>query len=618
MHNKRWLSICFLLVALIPFFGCKSQPINPNQGFTVTTSVETLNSAGGPGPLAPMPGQLVLGQVVPGTGTAGTVGSYDDHTSLVTLADGSQSAQYYVSNGIAPASWNHYVWVPSDCAIPLPPIQLVNSMGFSNEFGDLGVQTANLSSVDWQCGQNLTSMPGADSRFAFAGSVPASVTLSGQQPFSTQYGMPILYAFTGTGAAPKLAATITASSVSSGGATATFPLGNSLPQGGYFFVTENKNSTGGYDFNSWNLYTIAGSQTIAGNPFGVSVGAQTINYLETNSCVRPAVKTTSSTSITFPAVSLYSSNEVSISGSIIGVGSNPTAIAAYQSLPVTINFGSGCDTGKYTYTGTTRAIVTNSGGNTVTVLDIVNNKVFTTITVGTQPVAIVTAADGSAAYVANYKDNTVSRIDLTTDTVTSTVAVGGSPTSVSLTSAGILWVGGAGFLTQINTSTMAVAGTESVAGKTIIALGYSDSLNELIATSVDTSNNVIADEINPATFQSGGTYTTMASHTISTLGTYTQPSGQIVRAFTSTLANNTSISSILTGAPPLVVQDGWAVVTATPTGFTITDASGHVVLVSETTPSPVTAIAVDAKLNVAYLTMPDSNTMLTVPLPGTN
>lgn len=104
MHNKRWLSICFLLVALIPFVGCKSKPINPNQGFTMTTSIETLNSAGGPGPLAPMPGQLVLGQVVPGTGTAGTVGSYDGHTSLVTLADGSQSAQYYVSNGIAPAS----------------------------------------------------------------------------------------------------------------------------------------------------------------------------------------------------------------------------------------------------------------------------------------------------------------------------------------------------------------------------------------------------------------------------------------------------------------------------------------------------------------------------------
>ena len=70
------------------------------------------------------------------------------------------------------------------------------------------------------------------------------------------------------------------------------------------------------------------------------------------------------------------------------------------------------------------------------------------------------------------------------------------------------------------------------------------------------------------------------------------------------------------GTPPLVVQDGWAVVSATPTGFTITDTSGHTVLVSETTPSPVTGIAVDTNLNAAYLVMPDSNTLLTVPLPG--
>jgi hypothetical protein len=66
--------------------------------------------------------------------------------------------------------------------------------------------------------------------------------------------------------------------------------------------------------------------------------------------------------------------------------------------------------------------------------------------------------------------------------------------------------------------------------------------------------------------------------------------------------------------------EAWCVAgfTATPTGFTITDASGHDVLVSETTPSPVTGIAVDTNLNAAYLVMPDSNTLLTVPLPGTS
>jgi len=66
-----------------------------------------------------------------------------------------------------------------------------------------------------------------------------------------------------------------------------------------------------------------------------------------------------------------------------------------------------------------------------------------------------------------------------------------------------------------------------------------------------------------------------------------------------------------------VVQDGWLVVSATPTGFTVTNAASNQVLISQTTPSPIAAIAVDTNLNVAYLTMPDSNTLLTVPLPGT-
>lgn len=93
-----------------------------------------------------------------------------------------------------------------------------------------------------------------------------------------------------------------------------------------------------------------------------------------------------------------------------------------------------------------------------------------------------------------------------------------------------------------------------------------------------------------------------------------------VQGYTATLAKAApmTINTNQPGAPPLVVQDGWAVVTATPTGFTITDVSGNIVLVSQTTPSPITAIAVDSKLNVAYLTMPDSNTLLTVPLPGVN
>ena len=377
------------------------------------------------------------------------------------------------------------------------------------------------------------------------------------------------------------------------------------------------NASRGLSSNAFNFYIVAGSKTVAGNPFGVSVGAQQYQWEYWNRCTQDDEQDV--VNLTFPVVSLYSQNQVLINSTAVNVGLNPTAVAAYTAAAVVTNTHDSCSTTTTSYTGITRAVVANSGGNTVSILDIVNKRVLSNVTVGNQPVALAVATDGSAAYVANYKDSTVTRVDLNAMTVTSTVAVGGQPTSVALTSAGILWTGGAGFLTEVNTQTMGVVGTESVANKNIVALGYSDSLSELIATSADASGNVIADEISPSTFQPGGTYTPVATHTVSTLGTYTaQPSGQQVRAFTSTLASASLISTNQVGTPPLVVQDGWAVVTATPTGFSIIDASGHIVLVSETTPSPVTAIAVDSKLSVVYLTMPDSNTMLTVPLPGIN
>jgi YVTN family beta-propeller protein len=499
-----------------------------------------------------------------------------------------------------------------------------------NEFGVLGYGTPNLDDITWYCSDYLSSVPQADSRFAIVGSVPTSVTLSGREPFSTQYGLPIMYVFSGASGTPKLAATVAASSVNSGGASATFPLPNSLTQGGYFFVTENMNSTGGYEFNSWNLYSIASSQTIAGAPFGVSVATQiteTINCVYVPEGTAPHIVTTtqcsqSSSNFTIPVVSLYSANQVLIGGSkYVDVGANPTAVvtpsytAGETSDTVTNNNG-------YTTTiryGSLRAIVANSGSNTLSVVNLLNGTRLYDVTVGNQPVALAVSYDNSTVYAANYKDSTVTKVDLTTGTATATVAVGGKPTSVALTSAGTLWVGGEGFLTQVNTGTMSVAATEPVTGKSIIALGFSNSVNQLVATTVDTSGNVYAEDVSPSTFHAGGVYTPLASHTVSSLGTrLNRVTRAQVRAFTETLAGGSTISSNQVGAPPLVVQDGWAVVTATPTGFTITDITGHVVLVSETTPSPVTAIAVDSKLNVAYLVMPDSNIVLTVPLPGTN
>ena len=436
--------------------------------------------------------------------------------------------------------------------------------------------------------------------------------------------MPLLYVYNQTG---NVVDTETATSVSSDGTQATFPFPSTLPQSGYSLALVNQTGGGvGFAPAGDNLLSIASSQTIPGNPFGVAAQVSSTTWQSAynpdpygdGTCQGQWQYNSGTYTNSSPIVTQYSLNQVNNGGVTIPVGPNPTAIALYNSQDSRDDENDGpCQSYRSDTTQMTRAVVANSGSNTVSVLDIVNNAVLSTITVGNQPVALAVSPDGSTAYVANYTDSTITQVNLNTETVTETIAVGAQPTSVALTSAGILWVGGVGFLTELYANPMSVIATQPVTGKSIIALGYSDSVKQLVATTVDTSGNVYADEINPSTVQTGGVYTPLASNKVSSVGTHLVHN-EGVRAFTSTLASANLISANQVGAPPLVVQDGWAVVTATPTGFTITDITGQVVLVSETTPSPVTAIAVDTKLNVAYLVMPDSDILLTVPLPGTN
>jgi YVTN family beta-propeller protein len=92
------------------------------------------------------------------------------------------------------------------------------------------------------------------------------------------------------------------------------------------------------------------------------------------------------------------------------------------------------------------AYVTNSGSNTVTVLDLSPStpSSVATIPVGKVPLYIAINAQGTLAYVTNYASNTVSVIDIDGDqtnkidpnTVIATVAVGMNPMGVAITKDG--------------------------------------------------------------------------------------------------------------------------------------------------------------------------------------
>jgi YVTN family beta-propeller protein len=563
--------------------------------------------------------------------------SYDGWTSRSKNPDSLQGF-YYASNAMTNVYWNHQVWFPPQCALPGNGVTLLSEEpGVTEEFGiynawmtNTGQQNFPQAQVIWECIVPPGELPELSSQFAFTGNIPSSVTMAGWNPYTSANGMPEMYIFSGTSGNPSFYTEIDASSVDPSGATATFNLPSNMPQNAYAFETVNQNADGTVQHQGSNFFVAASSQTIPGNPFGVA--AQLISTTwETaynpdtygdETCQGPWTYNSGSyINAAFPVVTQYSLNSVSNGGTTIPVGANPTAIALYGYYDnYDYQDNDPCNTFDRDTTQMANAIVANSGSNTVSILDLVNNVVLSNVVVGNQPVALAVSSDGSTAYVANYTDGTVSQVNLKSNTVTSTVAVGGQPTSVALTAAGTLWTGGAGFLTQVNTQTMSVVATVS-SSRTISALAYTDAFNEIVATSSDSSGNVYVDELNPSNVQPSGVYTPAATNAVSTLGTYYNSLRKAnVRGHTATLANSASpnsISPVLMGAPPLVVQDGWAVVSATPTGFTISDASGNVVLISETTPSPVTAIAVDTNLNNAYLVMPDSNTILTVPLPGT-
>ena len=84
------------------------------------------------------------------------------------------------------------------------------------------------------------------------------------------------------------------------------------------------------------------------------------------------------------------------------------------------------------------AFVTNGVSATVSVVNLVQNRVVKEIKVGTEPRGCALTADGSLLYVANHTEGTVSIIDTAALTVAGTVQVGGRPFALAITDTGYI------------------------------------------------------------------------------------------------------------------------------------------------------------------------------------
>jgi YVTN family beta-propeller protein len=224
-------------------------------------------------------------------------------------------------------------------------------------------------------------------------------------------------------------------------------------------------------------------------------------------------------------------------------------------------------------------------------------------------------SDGTRAYVANYGSGTVAEIDLTTQTSGRTISVGSNPQSLTMDPAGnAVWVAGQSYIKKIDLTTFTVTATQSVAG-TVTSVATSNQQNTLVYSLVN-DGAFFATSGGSQSGQSSSTYTVQELHLGDLTNGVSYGASLAVPYSTYTMNGTLPNSTLAPGATQVSAQ--WAngmAASATPTGFVIYDVVNHVELMRGTTATPVRGIASDPNNWVVYLTTPDSNSYITVPLP---
>jgi len=464
----------------------------------------------------------------------------------------------------------------------------------------------------------------AESFFQLSGSLPTTLTIPASG-LTTTYGYPVLAV--SSVKANGVVSEQEALSVGSGGTNATFyyptnSSGQTLAPGLYAYIIGNWTAPGVLSSVAGDALAIGTSTTLT-DPYGVDVinksvfrevctgGGSAAKRQQPQvicpppdgeispSCTQPPTCTSTTTTSILPLVTLLSSAELNYLGSNIAVGSQPAAVKAYHNATAT----SGTP-GVGVYTATTQpmlALVANSGSNNVSVVSLYPTpQVTATITVGTQPVAILIDGTGTYGYVANLGSNTVSQINLSTNTVSGTVTVGSAPTSLALDPSGTaFWVGGLNYISKINTSNLSTAATYKISGQ-VTSLSVSAGQNDYVYT-----------VINGSTFQ--------GAHASLTSGV---PHTDYQLAYHGAAVDRAEPQA---SGPPSWMQVGGPLVSAsygnryivegTPNGFAVLDLEVDKVMMQGTTSAPIVGIAVDPQNGTAYATEPGSNTLLSIPLP---
>jgi hypothetical protein len=587
------LAIC-VVVACGDRCGVAPTPGTPTGGFPVTTGGITVDSGGNVTSTFTYPGQYVTGGWLgDNTGAAGAAYNF----ALTTDDNGNG----YVNEGRIYANWSSSItWNPSCNGYTLD----------GNDFNNVNP----LIGIQWICSiPDYLESPNTSTHFALPGASPSSIMSYGD--FSATYGEPQLRVYVG-GSAPGFVSSVSASSVVAG-SSATFPFpkqsnGSPLAEGFYSLVNTNVASSGGLVFVDPSYLAVGGGTTLS-SAFGVDAAdvSETVDVCYSGGSCRQSSSTTST-----PILTQYYSGQVTyitpntssggVSPVTLSVGTQPVAAKLYGSYTAMFSHNNGGDTISTNTTFPSNAIVANSGSNSVSLVNFVNNTAVN-LAVGAKPMALTLNSASTYAYVANYGSGTLSEVDLSTEAVTRTATGLSGALSVAMDPSGsYVWVGGTNYIYKVSVSTFAVVSSVSVAGS-VTSLAASNAQNELVYTLVQnccsSSSTYAANELLISNLSKPGTY---ANASASPYASYTMK-GTLPTA--AALPQATSVVSAR-------FSNGMAA-SATPTGFVIYDVISHKEIMTGTTPTPVRGIASDPDAMFAYFTLPDSNEYIAVPLEST-
>ena len=233
----------------------------------------------------------------------------------------------------------------------------------------------------------------------------------------------------------------------------------------------------------------------------------------------------------------------------------------------------------------------NSGSNTVSVINTLNNTVIATIEVGNSPSVISISPDGIKVYVTNFYGNSVSVINTITNTVISTISIGGNPTGIAVSpSGGVVYVAsqGVNYISVINTATNLIVST--------IAVGSTPCD---VAVSPDGSRVYVANKFSNTV----SVINTISNTVISTISVGSNPVGVSISPdgnqlyVTNSGSNNVSVISTATNAVIATVVVGSAPygVSIAPNGSTLyvtNSGSNDVSVINTATNAVIATVAV--------------------------